>query len=160
MKIPLAALTLTLAGLSPTATTAPEPKPATQTLKVRKVLMMEPMEFRPSVGSEPPVPMSALREQVSASAGMRLARLDDRVTNLKARADQSIARLQLEQEFTLLKNLRAQVATALTNLKNPELGYHAAQKALDDAMDALDLAISAVVMKLERLDHAEPPRVS
>ncbi len=160
MKIPLAAFTLTLIGLSPTATTAPEPKPAAPTLDVRPVLMMDPMEFGPSIVSEQPVPMSALREQAAGSAGLRLARLDDRVTHLKARADQSIARLQLEQEFTLLKHLRAQVTTALTNLKNPELGYHAAQKTLDDAMDALDLAISAVVMKLERLDHAEPPRVS
>ena len=145
MKIPLAALTLTLAGRSPTPATAPTPAPGGAPQEVRRVLMMEPLEFSPSVVSERPVPMSALREKISGSAGVRLARLDGRVSNLRARADQSTARLTLENDFAMLKNLRGHVAAAMTNLKNPELGCDSAQKALDDALDQLDLAISAVV---------------
>lgn len=161
MKIPIAALTLTLTGLSPSTTTAPPASALDAVGTVRKVVLMPPLEIQPHFAApSKPVPMSALREQSTANAGMRLARMDDRVTNLKARADLSQARAQIEPDFEALKKLRAQVTTALTNLRNPEIGYDAAQKTLEDAIDELDYAIGALAMKLDRLDRAAPPNVS
>jgi hypothetical protein len=159
MKLPLAAVTLAIAGLSASPLDAPATK--LEPLSTgRSVLMMPPLELNPHAVYSQPVLFSTLRESASSAFGSRLNHLDDRVSDLKARADLTALRSSLDPEFERLKSLRANVANALLNLRNPTIGLDAAEYAALTALNELEVAIEALGGRFEELEHLEPLRVS
>ena len=157
MKIPLAAVTLVVAALGATPVNPPAAR-LEATATARNVIVVPPLDLNPHAVISGPVGFSSLREASASSAGTRLNHLDDRVSNLKARADLGELRGDLEQGFERLKVLRSNVATALLTLRDPTIGLDAAQYAVSTALNELELAIEELNQKLEQ--PRDPPRVS
>ena len=156
MKIPLAAVTFAITGLSATPV-----NPPAQTFDAtsigRQVIVVPAQDLNPHFAPNGPIPYGSLREASATQFGVRLDRLDDRVSNLKARADLTALRTNVDADFDRLKALRANVATALLNLRNPTIGVDAGETAVTNAINELEIAIDALAQRLERLDT---PRVS
>ncbi|MBS1150992.1 MAG: hypothetical protein H6Q89_2690 [Myxococcaceae bacterium] len=157
MKIPLAAVTLAIAGLLATPVNPPASKLAPAGTG-RRVMLMPPLELNPHTAQSRPVPLGTLRETSASGLGARLDRLDDRVSALKARADLAALRVDLAPDFERLRTLREKVQTALRNLRNPALGLDAAESAVSTALNELELAIDQLGLAFERLE--QPLRVS
>ncbi len=156
MKIPLAAVTFAITGLSATPVNLPA-QTFDATSIGRQVIVVPAQDLNPHFAPNGSIPYGSLREASATQFGMRLDRLDDRVSNLKARADLTALRTNVDADFDKLKTLRANVATALLNLRNPTIGVDAGETAVTNAINALEIAIDALAQRLEWLDT---PRVS
>ena len=161
MKIPLAAVTCALAALSPSPVSPP---PATQfeaQATGRRVQVMPQLELNPHAAAPAqPVPFSMLRETSASAAVARLNRLDDRVTNLKARADLTARRTHLDVEFEKLKLLRMKVVSALLNLRSSRQSLDAAEQTVAAALIELEQAVEELAGRLDQSDLIKPPRIS
>ena len=158
MKISLVALTVAVAGLSAapvnqTGSTFEAKSTAAQVIK------LPPLELNPHALDRTPIPLHSLRQRAASAFGIRLNRLDDRVTDLKGRAD-LLAVPGLNEDFDRLKMLRIKVATALFELRDPSVGLNAAEHAVLTSINELEIAIEATAATFERLDGVKVQPIS
>ena len=110
----------------------------------------------PPVASDPLTP----RQEVALRAAERLDHLDDAVALLRIRCDEKPACQVLAPAFTKLKGLRADVLTALADLRDPAVGFNAAEHAVVLALSQLDLAIQILARNVEETSGPSAPLVS
>ena len=156
MKIHLAALTAAIASLTPVN----PPAAQLEAVGTERVVVVPPNELNPHAQPQSPIPLSALRERSASVFGLRLDGLDDRVSDLAARADLMQVRPGLEPDFDRLKILRAAVATALLNLRDPAMGINAGESAVLSAMNELEIAVEGLTGRLDRLERVKVRPVS
>jgi hypothetical protein len=96
------------------------------------------------------------RDRLAMKAARKLEKLDDVVTDMKARCDEKSTCFTLDMGFHKLVELRANVVIALANLRNIEIGIDAGQQSLDTALSEFEIAVRALGVRVEELG---PPRI-
>ncbi len=153
MRIAIATTVVAFASLSAT-----QVDPASSRLQTTgsRVVLMPLQETIPRAIGSAPVPSSGLRAASATEGGSRLDRLDDRVSDLRGRADLATVRAEFEADFEKLKVLRGNVTTALNGMRDPSLGVQAAETAVTNALNELEIAIDAVTARVLQLEGRAP----
>ncbi len=155
MKIAIATAFVAFAGLG-----ASQVNPSSTRVEAPgtgyRVVPVTPDEAIPHAIGNAPVQLSRARAASAAEGGTRLDRLDDRVSDLRARAELNTVRAELEGDLEKLKVLRSNVTTALSGLRDPFLGIQAAETAVTNALNELEIAIDAVAAKVMQLEGRAP----